>query len=312
MQSVLQPGVGGMLRRALRPAARLNIVAAARTYSAPAGTAGDGEAPQTTRAEKTLSRFWKNVSLAYEPESADRTDAFVVQLDRRSLRTPGGNILRVPSNRPLLACLVAQEWDEQSQVVKPHSLPMTSLAARAIDGLSEKRSRADVESLLMRYFQTDAVCYQENEPELLVQLQKERWDPLIAWVQETFGIPIARIEGLFGSGQAKEAHERLAQELSSLDAFDLAGFERAVTTSKSFIIALALLRRHIDAEQAALAAEVEVASQVHAWGAVEDSHDVDHAELRRQLASVACAQNTTARPAVERFIAALERRGGKL
>lgn len=298
--------MGAALRAALRVprGARHAAPLAWRTYSS--------EVPQTTRAEKTYSRFWTNVSLAYEPQTAETTDAFVVQLDRRSLRTPGGSILRVPSERPLLACLIAQEWDEQTQVVKPHSLPMTSLAARAIDGFSNVRTRAETESQLMRYFETDAVCYQEDEPKTLVKLQQERWDPLIQWVNATYGVSVERIEGLFGSGQKPDAMERLEREVESLDAFDLAGFERAVTTSKSFVIALALLRRFIDAEQAALAAEVEVASQVHSWGAVEDTHDVDHAELRRQLASVACAQTTTERPAVERFIAALERRGGKL
>ena len=91
---------------------------------------------------------------------------------------------------------------------------------------------------------------------------------------------------------------------------DLASLERAVMTSKSMIIGLALIHRHIEAEQAALAAEVETASQVAAWGAIDDTHDVDHAELRRQLASVACAQVTTEPELVERFLEVLRRRGG--
>ena len=46
--------------------------------------------------------------------------------------------------------------------------------------------------------------------------------------------------------------------------------ERAVYTSKSFIIGLALTLRHINAEQAALASHVEVNSQIEKWGEVED------------------------------------------
>ena len=41
--------------------------------------------------------------------------------------------------------------------------------------------------------------------------------------------------------------------------------------------------------EAAEAAEVEVESQTLRWGQVEDTHDVDHADLRKTLASVACA-----------------------
>jgi chaperone required for assembly of F1-ATPase len=48
-------------------------------------------------------------------------------------------------------------------------------------------------------------------------------------------------------------------------------FERAVLTTKSFIIALALVKGRIDVEQAAQAAHVEVVSQTMRWGEVEDS-----------------------------------------
>ena len=46
--------------------------------------------------------------------------------------------------------------------------------------------------------------------------------------------------------------------------------ERATYTSKSFLIALALVKRHITAEQAAQASHVEVNSQIEKWGEVED------------------------------------------
>jgi chaperone required for assembly of F1-ATPase len=47
--------------------------------------------------------------------------------------------------------------------------------------------------------------------------------------------------------------------------------ERATYTTKSFIIALALVFRSVTPEQAALAASVEVNSQIERWGEVEDS-----------------------------------------
>lgn len=46
--------------------------------------------------------------------------------------------------------------------------------------------------------------------------------------------------------------------------------ERATYVTKSFLVALALVKRHLTAEQAALAAQVEVASQIERWGEVED------------------------------------------
>lgn len=47
--------------------------------------------------------------------------------------------------------------------------------------------------------------------------------------------------------------------------------ERVTLTTKSFIIALALVKKHIGPEEASLAAHVEVNSQIERWGEVEDS-----------------------------------------
>ena len=47
--------------------------------------------------------------------------------------------------------------------------------------------------------------------------------------------------------------------------------ERATYGSKSLIIALALIKNHLTVEEAALAATVEVNSQVERWGEMEES-----------------------------------------
>ena len=47
--------------------------------------------------------------------------------------------------------------------------------------------------------------------------------------------------------------------------------ERATYATKSFIIGLALVSKHLTVEQASLAATVEVCSQIERWGEVEDS-----------------------------------------
>ena len=57
-------------------------------------------------------------------------------------------------------------------------------------------------------------------------------------------------------------------ETSSSDASQ--GLERAVYTTKSFLIGLALIKGRVSVEQAAQAAHVEVNSQIERWGEVED------------------------------------------
>jgi chaperone required for assembly of F1-ATPase len=69
-------------------------------------------------AEATLRRFWKTVNIQEEE------GGYIVQLDRRNLRTPGGKKLVIPAERRLLAALIAHEWDIQEEVLKQHALPM--------------------------------------------------------------------------------------------------------------------------------------------------------------------------------------------
>ena len=51
---------------------------------------------------------------------------------------------------------------------------------------------------------------------------------------------------------------------------DGTAMERATYVTKSFVIALALVKGLVDVEQAAQAAHVEVNSQIERWGEVED------------------------------------------
>lgn len=79
-----------------------------------------------------MRRFWKTVSLVegHTSGSGGEEPHLVVQLDSRSLRTPSGSPLQIPYDRPLLASLIAKEWDEQDRVLQAHALPLVSMLAR--------------------------------------------------------------------------------------------------------------------------------------------------------------------------------------
>ena len=86
--------------------------------------------------------------------------------------------------------------------------------------------------------------------------------------------------------------------ISGLPAFELAGLERGVLATKSLCIATRLLtqwsshftggdqRAVFGIEDAAEACSLEVLWQTAMWGEVEDTHDVDREDVKRQLGSV--------------------------
>ncbi|KAH9842527.1 ATP12-domain-containing protein [Rhodofomes roseus] len=218
----------------------------------------------TNRAEATLKRFWKTVGIE------EREDAFAVTLDKRPLRTPGGKHMLLPKNKRLAATLIASEWENQETLLKPHSLPMTSIASRAIDAFSEEQTRAEVRGQLLKYFETDTICFHQTQPAAILKLQSAHWWPIINWAQSTFEIGISTTDSLLLPPHPQETYEKLDKLMSGFDAWEMAAMERITYTSKSFLIALALIKRQVTAEEAALAAHVEVNSQIELWGEVED------------------------------------------
>ncbi|KAG5652338.1 hypothetical protein H0H81_005359 [Sphagnurus paluster] len=245
--------------------------------------AQDGPAvSETNRAEATMKRFWDKVGVER------RGSSLAVTLDGRALKTPSGKVLALPGNKSLLASLIAAEWDHQETLLKPHALPATSIASRAVDGLGEQTTRTEVQEALLKYIDTDTICFYQDYPPQLERLQSEHWDPLLEWARTTFGVEINKAESLLFSTQPEATKEKLRNVISEFDQWQMAAMERATYSTKSFIIALALVKGHLTVEQAALAATVEVCSQIERWGEVEDTHDVDYHDVRRQLGSAAC------------------------
>ncbi|SPO23041.1 related to ATP12 - F1F0-ATPase complex assembly protein [Ustilago trichophora] len=247
------------------------------------------------RAERLKSRFWKTVTLqppsstTSSSSSASSAEGFQILLDNRAIRTPSGQPIIIPRERELLATCIAQEWSEQDQVLKPHTLPLTSLAARALEACKDNVERKGIEADLLRYLENETICFQEPQPSSLVKLQTAHWDPLLSHINKTYSLSITPFTGLLGGTHPPGTLSTFTNYLSKLDPFDLAAFERSVMLTKSFLISVALISAHLNVEQAAKAAEVEVQSQIDRWGAVQDSHDVDQAEMRRTLGSVAIA-----------------------
>jgi len=87
-------------------------------------------------AEITLRRFWKTVHIKEESTGASpslsfytsvsnaRPGEYQITLDHRTLKTPAGSRLVLPKERRLIAMLIANEWENQDEVLKQHALPL--------------------------------------------------------------------------------------------------------------------------------------------------------------------------------------------
>ncbi|KAF2011176.1 ATP12-domain-containing protein [Aaosphaeria arxii CBS 175.79] len=261
-------------------------------------------------------RFWQDVSVQ------ETDDGLQVFLDKRPVRTPTKEILTVPASKHQLATAIALEWDllvSAQQALKTHYIPMTSLAARAVDiakadAAGNSKPRDDIIRMLMRYLSTDTLlCWAPekslHDPENVGSLRDLQIDistPIIAYLTTHVwpGVeikPILEPDSIMPIDQPEMTKSVLIGWLSGLPAFELAGLERAVLASKSLLVGVRLIHEWAEAfadvrgntgghrfgiEEAAEAASTEVRWQTRQWGEVEDTHDVEKEDMKRQLGSV--------------------------
>ncbi|CCE93564.1 ATP synthase complex assembly protein ATP12 TDEL_0G01970 [Torulaspora delbrueckii] len=299
---------------AARPGLSLRPLA---TQASPLGVDGSTEnnlKTETNRLAKTGEKFWEKVSLK------DDGSQFLVQLDSKTVLTPLGNALAVDKRRSLLAMLLKKEWTNlPSLAIKTHALPLTSLVSRCIDLENVNKPDSDPEMRakiggdrehiandLLRYLDTDTLlvfCPQAEFEGALRKAQDERYLPIIASVEKFLGqystSPIklrvldADVDGLRGNSQTNETRKAAKKFLESLSLWDLAIFEKTVLTTKSFICGVLLLQnKALDKsaegltstmESVAQAATLEIIHQTDRWGEVEDTHDVDKRDVRRNI-----------------------------
>lgn len=219
------------------------------------------------------------------------------------------------------------------QALRSHLIPLTSIASRAHDiSLQDvaakgelSKTRSDLVSNLVRYLDTDTLLCWAPEPakeegEEIIQptlreLQIRTAQPIVAYLTSNIwpGVelkPTFESESILPTPQPAATHAVIKGWIAGLPAWELAGLERAVLAGKSLCVAARLVcewseelthlrsaseHGRFGIEQAAEACSLEVRWQTGSWGEVEDTHDVDREDLRRQFGSTILVVSGTGR-----------------
>ena len=203
-----------------------------------------------------VKRFWKDVSV--EPTQG----GFRVLLDTRPLRTQGGAPQVVPTRA--LAEALAEEWRAQGDEVDPASFPIRDSADFAIDHVGADRE-AVIEGLL-RFAETDTLCYRADPDEPLFARQQQLWEPVLGAAEQRLGVQFRRISGIIHHPQPAATLDRLREELRELDDFTLAAVQALAPVAASLTVALAVLQPGTDPEQLFAVSNAEEDWQAEQWG----------------------------------------------
>ncbi|KAF3907909.1 hypothetical protein ABW21_db0202572 [Orbilia brochopaga] len=220
-------------------------------------------------------RFWQDVHLKLVD------DRYQIHLDARPVKTPSKHTLSVPTSKPLLAYALQLEWvlmRTSKEALKPHFIPLTSLASRALDleeaekggGKVEveaadgeeklKGTREQIVDFVMGYLDTDTVLMisptrgghlaAPGEKQLR-DMQLDAAHDMIDWAKTNIPVPDGEggLEfllsdgdyGLMPNSQSDRTKGVLRKMISEYSPWELVGLERAVILSKSLLVGLRLV-----------------------------------------------------------------------
>jgi chaperone required for assembly of F1-ATPase len=200
-------------------------------------------------------RFYRHATIARDGEN------YLVRLDDKPVRTPAGRALAAPT--AALAEALAAEWDAQRDVIDPAKMPLTRLANAIIDGVADRPKPVAEE--VERYLGSDLVCYRAASPVGLAERQARHWDPILVWARETLGARMLRGEGVVHVAQPEQALAAVCAAIPR-DPWRLGAVHTVTTLTGSALIALALAKGLLSADEAWQAAHVDEDWNMEQWG----------------------------------------------
>ena len=217
-------------------------------------------------------RFYKDV------KAKEREGAFVLLLDGRLAKSPGGNPIALPCLAAAEA--IAEEWAAQGDWIDWAQMPITRIANSAIDAVSRELSAAVDE--IVKYSGSDLVCYRAAEPRTLAQAQAAAWNSILAFARKKFGAGFICTEGVMFVEQPQAARNAVLgavacyAQTGTAAPFALAALHVMTTLTGSVLIAIGVAHGALSPVEAWRAAHVDEDFEIEAWG--EDAE----ALLRRE------------------------------
>lgn len=194
-----------------------------------------------------MKRFYKFVSLG------EGRKGHSVLLDSKPVKTPARNLLETPHQG--LANAILQEWNGQGERIMLSEMPLTQLLSTRIDRVGTEREA--MTEALMKYLDTDLICYPAALPPEMAAAQQAAWDPWILWFEREFGSRLETTTDLKALKQPAAAHEALLEYIEGLDDDHFTVLQVVTPLCGSVVLGAAFVQRALNPQQAFTCARVE-------------------------------------------------------
>jgi len=128
-----------------------------------------------------------------------------------------------------------------------------------------KQHRSDIVAKLLQFSKTDSLLFWDKDNEVAAK-QEQLWTPILLWAGQTLHAEYKTTKKLEVEPQSKSAMSGMQKLIESLSDKELAAFYLASLNMRSELLAAALIKGKINAEQAYNAAYLEEIYQADRWG----------------------------------------------
>ena len=194
---------------------------------------------------------------------------YLLTINNKSLKTPDGNIIELPSMK--LAKILLKDYESSFKSKPLNIVRPIKITNTAIDKI--KPNNIFYINEITDNLNNDMICYFANSPVELVDLQNKEWLPLINYMESSYNIELIYTSKLFSINQKPDSLLKLKNILNEINIFKLSAIYTLSQITKSIIISLALVNNKISAKKAFENSNLEELYQISKWGKDEEAFD---------------------------------------
>ena len=168
-----------------------------------------------------------------------------------------------------LAQEVVKEWDQNSKKINIESMIFYGLISTSLDKIIDNKNLYIND--ILDYIDTDLICYRAENPKELVELQKNKWDPIILLIEKYIGTKVNVFEGVLPKKQHATVHDRLNNLINQFDIFEISALHRLTNITGSIFLSLCVLKKDISKNEVFELSLLDELWQAENWGFDEET-----------------------------------------
>ena len=209
-----------------------------------------------------MKKFWKTVEV-----SELTTNSYQILLDKKILKTPMQNDLIFTNYR--ISYETSLEWDINSDELDTDEMIFFGIFSTAIDRIVNDRVLYINE--IMKFVDTDLICYKADKPDELVELQNKHWDPILLIIKNYIGEEIEVFTGIMPRTQNIQVHNKIKKLIHNFSNIELSILHRLTNIIGSIFISLCVIKGDILKEHICQLYFLDELWQAENWGVEEEA-----------------------------------------